>query len=141
MKSDPNNRGATCQLKPFRFNLIIYVSLEFVPEGCYTPPERGFYPMKKIAILAVFALSAMGAEWTGAISESGCGAKHADGNVGCVTKCVKGGAAPVLVTGADHKVLKIANGDKVMDFLGKKVKVTGTLEGESVTIDTIEDAH
>ena len=96
--------------------------------------------MKKIAILAVFALSAMGAEWTGAISDSGCGAKHADGNVGCVTKCVKGGAAPVLVTGADHKVLKIANGDKVMDFLGKMAKVTGTLEGDTITVTAIEAA-
>lgn len=98
--------------------------------------------MKKIAILAVFALSAMGAEWTGAISESGCGAKHAKGNEACVTKCVKGGAAPVFVTSTDQKVLKIANGDKVMDFLGKMVKVTGTLEGETMTISTIEaDAH
>ena len=98
--------------------------------------------MKKIAMLAVFALSAMGAEWTGAISESGCGAKHANGGAeGCVSKCVKGGAAPVFVTGADHKVLKIANADKVMDFLGQKVKVTGTLEGESVTVSAIEAAH
>ena len=96
---------------------------------------------KTIAILAVSALGAMGAEWTGAISESGCGAKHANGNVACVTKCVKGGAAPVLVTGTDNQVLKIANGDKVMDFLGKKVKVTGTLEGESVTVTTIEAAN
>lgn len=97
--------------------------------------------MKMIAILAVSALSAMGAEWTGAISDSGCGAKHAEGNVGCVTKCVKGGAAAVFVTGADHKVLKIANAEKAADFLGKKVKVTGTLEGESVTISEIAEAH
>jgi len=94
--------------------------------------------MKKIAVFAVFALSAMADEWTGAISESGCGAKHANGNVACVTKCVKGGAAPVLVTGADNKVLKITNADKVTDFLGKKVKVTGTLANEAVTISAIE---
>jgi hypothetical protein len=97
--------------------------------------------MKMIAILAVSALSALGEEWTGAISESGCGAKHAEGNVGCVTKCVKGGATPVLVTGADHKVLKIANTEKVMDFLGKKVKVTGTLADGSVTISEIAEAN
>lgn len=97
--------------------------------------------MKKIAAFSLFALTAFGAEWTGAISESGCGAKHANGNVGCVTKCVKGGAAPVLVTGADNKVLKITNTDKVMDYLGKKVKVTGSLEGEAVKIDTIAEAN
>jgi hypothetical protein len=97
--------------------------------------------MKQIATFVIFAVSALGAEWTGAISESGCGAKHANGNVACVTKCVKGGAAPVLVTGADNKVLKITNADKVTEFLGKKVKVTGSLEGEAVTIDTIAEAN
>lgn len=98
--------------------------------------------MKKIAILAVFALSAFGAEWTGAISESGCGAKHANGGAeGCVGACVKKGAAPVFVTGTDQKVLKISNPDKVMSFLGKKVKVTGSLEGETVKVDAIEAAN
>ncbi len=93
--------------------------------------------MEKISILAVFALSAMGAEWIGAISESGCGAKHAKGNEACVTKCVKGGAAPVFVNSTDQKVIKIANAEKVMDFLGKMVKVTGTLEGDTMTISAI----
>ena len=97
--------------------------------------------MKKLAVLSLFALTAFGAEWTGAISESGCGAKHAKGGAeGCVTKCVKGGAAPVFVTGDDHKVLKIANGDKVLDFLGKMAKVTGTLEGDTITVTAIEAA-
>jgi hypothetical protein len=48
---------------------------------------------------------------------------------------VKKGAAPVFVT--DGKVIKIANADKVMDHLGKKVKVSGKLEGETLTVDSI----
>ena len=96
--------------------------------------------MKKVALLAAFALSAFAAEWTGAISESGCGAKHANGGAEkCVTACVKKGAAPVFVT--DGKVIKIANADKVMSHLGHKVKVTGKLEGETLTIDTIAMAE
>ena len=97
--------------------------------------------MKKIfflvlVIVALFAMSAMAAEWKGAISESGCGLKHADGGgEKCVTACVKKGAAPVFVT--DGKVIKIANADKVMDHLGKKVKVTGKLEGDTVTVESI----
>ena len=95
--------------------------------------------MKKLLTVSVaFAFSALGAEWSGAISEAGCGTRHAAGGAGaekCVTKCVKGGAAPVFVT--DGKVIKIANGDKVMDHLGKLVKVTGKLDGDTVTIDTI----
>ena len=95
--------------------------------------------MKKLlTVSAVFAFSAFAGEWTGAISEAGCGLRHAAGGAGaekCVTKCVKGGAAPVFVS--DGKVIKISNADKVMDVLGKKVKVTGTLNGDTVTIDTV----
>ncbi|MCC6537743.1 MAG: hypothetical protein IT162_09355 [Bryobacterales bacterium] len=88
--------------------------------------------------LAAFALHAE--EWTGAISESGCGLKHADGGAeGCVTGCVKKGAAPVFVTGG--KVYKIANGEKVMNHLGKKVKLTGKLENETVTVDALTAAQ
>ncbi|MGH9673617.1 MAG: hypothetical protein ACRD44_10585 [Bryobacteraceae bacterium] len=98
--------------------------------------------MKKLSMLAVlvalFAMTSFAAEWTGAISEAGCGLKHADGGAAaekCVASCVKRGQAPVFVTGG--KVIKIANADKVMDFLGKKVKITGKLDGETVTVDTI----
>jgi hypothetical protein len=93
--------------------------------------------MKKLLVMtASLAFSAFAGEWTGAISESGCGTKHANGGAEkCVTGCVKKGASPVFVT--DNKVIKISNADKVMDHLGKKVKVTGTLEGDTVKIDTI----
>ena len=104
--------------------------------------------MKKIlsvfAVSSVFALSAMAAEWTGYISDAGCGAKHANGteaSVKCVTGCVKGKkAAAVFVV--DDKVVKIddASQSKVMDLLGKKVTITGKLEGETVTIDSIKAA-
>ncbi|MBK5293398.1 MAG: hypothetical protein JJE04_17205 [Acidobacteriia bacterium] len=100
--------------------------------------------MKKIFVLAVlilalFAMSAMAGEWKGTISESGCGLKHADGGAAaekCVAGCVKKGAAPVFVT--DGKVIKIANADKVMDHLGHKVVLTGKLDNDTVTIDTVK---
>lgn len=99
--------------------------------------------MKKLSLslatLGLMAMSAFAGEWTGAISESGCGAKHANGGAeGCVKGCVKKGAAPVFVS--DGKVIKISNADKVMDYLGKKVKVSGKLDGDTVTIDTISAA-
>jgi len=96
--------------------------------------------MKKIAALAMFSFAAFAAEWTGAISESGCGAKHANGGgEKCVSACVKKGAAPVFVVNGEVK--KISNADKVMSHLGKKVKITGTLSGDTVTVDTIADAQ
>jgi hypothetical protein len=91
--------------------------------------------MKKVAMFAAFAMASFAGTWSGAISESGCGLKHADGGAEkCVTGCVKKGAAPVFVT--DGKVIKIANADKVMDLLGKKVKVTGKMEGDTITIES-----
>lgn len=93
--------------------------------------------MKKILPFIAFTLSIAAGEWTGAISESGCGLKHASGGAEkCVTGCVKKGAAPVFV--ADGKVIKLSNAEKVMDHLGKKVKVTGKMEGDTLTVETIE---
>ncbi|SRR5258708_2648027 len=104
--------------------------------------------MKKVftvlATTSVFALSAMAAEWTGYVSDAGCGAKHTNGtdaSIKCVTGCVKGkGAAAVFVVG--DKVMKIdeASQAKVMDHLGKKVTVTGKMTGETVSIDSVKMA-
>lgn len=101
--------------------------------------------MKKLSLVlaltfSLFAVSAMAGEWTGAISDSKCGAKHVDGSeasIKCVQGCVKGGAKAVFVT-ADGKVLTIANPDKVMDHLGHKVTVTGDLEEETLTIESVK---
>jgi hypothetical protein len=105
--------------------------------------------MKRIAfafvlIMALFAVSAYAEEWAGTISDAHCGKAHASGDAkaqACVEKCVKGGAAAVFVTG-DH-VYKIADASKskVSSHLGHKVKVTGKLEGDTVTIDKVEMNH
>jgi hypothetical protein len=95
--------------------------------------------MMRLILLAGTATLLFAEQWTGAISESGCRLKHADGGAAaekCVAACVKKGAAPVFVT--DGKVMRIANGEKVMEYLGKKVKLTGRLEDGLVTVDAIE---
>ncbi len=95
--------------------------------------------MKKFAFVALFAVSAFAAEWKGTISDSKCGAAHADASeksMKCVNGCVKGGQKAVLVT--DGKVLKIANQDKVAEHLGHKVTLSGTLEGDTVTVDSVK---
>ncbi len=97
------------------------------------------------ATMSVFALGSFAAEWTGYISDAGCGAKHANGteaSIKCVTGCVKGkGAAAVFVVG--DKVLKIDAGSqaKVMDHLGHKVTITGKLADDTVSIDSVKMAN
>jgi hypothetical protein len=95
-----------------------------------------------IALLA--AVTASAGEWTGYISDAKCGAAHTDGSeksIKCVQGCVKAGQPAVFVTEADKKVLKIANADKVKDHLGHKVRVTGTLKEDTLTIESVSMAH
>jgi hypothetical protein len=93
----------------------------------------------KLALLLLAPALLLGEQWTGVISESGCGLKHAAAGAAaekCVAACVKKGAAPVFVT--EGKVIRITNGEKVMEHLGKQVKLTGRLEDGMVTVDGIE---
>ena len=100
--------------------------------------------MKKYVILCAMATSlAAAAELTGVISDAHCGAKHntvSEANAKCVNACLKGGAAPVLVSG--DKVYKLDAGsvDKAKAFAGQSVKVDGSVEGDTVTVSSIEAA-
>jgi len=99
---------------------------------------------------AAFLLSspAFGAEqtWTGQISDSLCGAKHEEAVEGqgkmpdrdCTAACVRGGSKYVLVV--DGKILQIANQDNgdLSTHAGHKVKLTGELKGQAITVTKIE---
>lgn len=101
--------------------------------------------MKKLLFSSALALSfcAMGAfaeTMTGYISDSHCGAKHdsvSDKNTSCIKACLKGGAEPVLVS--EGKVYKLDSGstDKAKEYAGQMVKVDGTLNGDTVTVNSI----
>jgi hypothetical protein len=98
--------------------------------------------MKKIAIVvaAMLMLSTMAFaadSWTGIVSDTACAktAKVADSE--CVKKCTKDGGA-VLVVG--DKVVKIANIEKIRGHEGHTVIVTGKMDGDTLTIDTLKMA-
>ena len=93
----------------------------------------------KFAFIALFAACAFAGEWKGTISDSKCGAAHADASeksMKCVNGCVKGGQKAVFVS--DGKVIQIANQDAVKEHLGHKVTLTGKLEGDTVTVDSVK---
>jgi hypothetical protein len=50
---------------------------------------------------------------------------------------VEGGASYVLVT-SDGKVYQLDNQDKFKDYAGKSVKVMGTANGDSISVDSVE---
>ena len=102
--------------------------------------------MKRIAIaigLVLLATTMFAADksWTGYVTSEHCASKgnpaaHAKG---CVDSCLgKEGAKAVLLTDSDNKVVKIANQDKVKDHAAHHVTVTGKLEGDTLTIDTLK---
>ena len=81
--------------------------------------------------------SAFAADYTGYISDASCGAKHMDGSkasIDCVSSCVKGGQAPVFVS-MDKKIYKLSDASKVSSLLGQKVTLTGTMKGDTVTVE------
>jgi hypothetical protein len=104
--------------------------------------------MKKLIFGSVLTLSlcsfaAFAESMTGYVSESHCAAKHSSpsaANTKCVQTCLKGGSDPVLVS--EGKVYKIdaASKDQVVAHAGENVKIDGTLNGDTVTVSSIEKA-
>ena len=97
-------------------------------------------------LLANTVASAAEQTWTGNISDSACGAKPEEAAEGqgkmpdreCTQACVRGGSKYVLV--ADGKVVQIANQDNkdLATHAGHRVKVTGELKGNAITVSKIE---
>jgi len=76
--------------------------------------------------------------FTGAISDSMCGATHMmEGSAkDCTLKCVENGSKFVLVT-PDGKVYQLSDQKKPRAFAGENVKVTGTLSGDTIEVSSI----
>jgi uncharacterized protein DUF5818 len=93
-----------------------------------------------ILFTAALAMAADGT-WTGWITDDKCGVKAAhDGARDCTIKCVKEGAKYVFVNDGDKKIYTIDAQDKVADHAGHHVKVTGTVEGDTLKLSAIDMA-
>jgi len=103
--------------------------------------------MKKLVLAFTFVLalgmSAMAAELTGYISDSGCAKKQgakaaADSHSGCAKGCIKRGDKAVLVT-EDGKVYAITNQDKVVEHAGEKVTLVGDVDSDNnITVKEVK---
>lgn len=95
-----------------------------------------------LLLAAPFALQAAESSWTGWITDSGCGAKGANaGHVDCAKKCVEGGAKLVLYVTETQKLYTLSDQTAAMSHLGHVVVVTGTLEGDAITVAKIAKAE
>jgi hypothetical protein len=92
---------------------------------------------KLLAVFALCAASGMAADITGYIIDKSCSTKKGMmGDEACAKRCMGRGDPAVLVT-EDGKIYAVANQDKVKDYAGKKVVVTGKVADDTVTVDTI----
>ena len=86
---------------------------------------------------------ASGATMTGWISDASCGAGNASAKAEsreCAKNCLKNGAEPVFVSDGDNKVYKIAGDKDVKKHLDYKVKITGEVKGDTITIGNFRKA-
>jgi hypothetical protein len=95
--------------------------------------------MKRVlAVFGMCALSAVAAEFTGTIMDSKCSTNKAmRNNAACAERCIKNGDSAVLVTD-EGKIYKVAEQAKVVEHAGKKVTLTGTLDGDTIKVDSVK---
>ena len=95
--------------------------------------------MKKLVFafgLATIAASA--ANWTGYVIDQSCASKKAMwGNEACAKKCMEKGGKAVFVT-EDGKIYNIPDQDKIKDVTGKKVTITGKMDGDTISVDSVK---
>ncbi|HXE75039.1 MAG TPA: DUF5818 domain-containing protein [Candidatus Xenobia bacterium] len=78
--------------------------------------------------------------YSGWVTDTHCNAKGAkEGHADCATKCVKDmGAKYALITPSDGKVYVLDPQDKAAEHAGHHVKVTGTMDGNTLKVAKIE---
>jgi len=78
--------------------------------------------------------------WVGWVTDTHCGAKGANAkHADCAKKCVESqGAKYALYTPADKKVYVLEPQDKAAEHAGHHVKVTGSVDGETIQVKSIE---
>jgi hypothetical protein len=106
-----------------------------------------------LTMLAVFAAPATAAgtkTFVGYITDTSCGLDHGPmqemASMGkddrtCTLKCVEKGDEFALADRAAKKVYKLSDQEKPRQFAGTKVKVKGTLEGDTIQVASIEPAE
>ncbi|HUB78201.1 MAG TPA: DUF5818 domain-containing protein [Bryobacteraceae bacterium] len=92
---------------------------------------------KVLAVFALCASSAMAADVTGYVVDKSCASKKEMlGDEACAKRCI-GRGSPAVIATEDGKIYAVSNQDKVKDMAGKKVTVTGKMDGDTITVDKV----
>jgi len=102
---------------------------------------------KTLTLLFAAAALSFGATFTGVITDNMCdNGDHKDMKMGndakCVTECVKGmNGKYVLYDASAKKTYKLTDQKTPEKFAAKKVTVAGTLDGDTIKVDSIAAAN
>jgi hypothetical protein len=109
--------------------------------------KRILFPVLGLLLAASLSLALPGKDaaktFVGSIGDSMCGAKHmmpGESDKDCTLECVKGGAKYILID-PSGKIYQLSDQKKPEQFAGAKVKVTGTLKGATISVDSIVAAE
>lgn len=106
--------------------------------------RRIFYSALALVLVAGWTLASGPADetkWIGWVTDTHCGARRADsGTHGpCAKKCVEEmNAKYALYIPETKKVIVLEPKEKVGEHAGRRVRVTGKLEGETIQVESIE---
>ena len=95
-----------------------------------------------IGVMLVFGCMAWAGTVTGVVSDAMCGAKHSTPSAAaaqCVKRCEAAGAKLVVVS--NGKVYNTDDQAKLKGFEGQRVKIEGTVSGDSISIKSVAAAH
>lgn len=104
--------------------------------------KRFTFSVLGLLLAAGLSLAAPGKDsaktFVGSIGDSMCGAKHTMGgsDKDCTLGCIKEGAKYILID-PSGKIYQLSDQKKPEQFAGAKVKVMGTLSGDTIAVTSI----
>jgi hypothetical protein len=99
-----------------------------------------------VLVMGLAAVAASPQTFRGKVSDAMCGAQHSEGNIApadCVRACVQKGANYALVVG--EKVYTLDTKDQAVSadlskLAWQQAKVTGTANGDTISVKTVSAA-
>jgi len=90
-----------------------------------------------VAALALFSINATAADFLGYVIDQDCASDASmKGNEACARKCIRKGSPAALLT-PYSKVYKLDDQAKVVEHADQKVKITGTLNGDTIKVEQV----
>jgi hypothetical protein len=95
------------------------------------------FALTLVLVVAAPAFAGDSETVNGWVSDSKCGVKGAhEGAAECTKKCIASGAAMVVVTDSDKKVLTVDNPETLKGHEGHHVAVTGQVTGDKIHVES-----